>query len=502
MRSIYRSTARALRTGVAIVALGLTLIGTIRGQNAVDEDHDWPQFRGSGVDGGSSASGVFSVEDPFSLGVGWQRDIGQGYSSVSIQDGVAVTMFESESDGRNVVAAFDVDTGEERWRSSVGDTYVGPDGSFNGPAATPLLAGSAVIALGRRSNLVGLDLASGDQLWSLDLALDYQARHPRYGVATSPVLANGAVIVQVGGPETALGALDPATGRWLWTVGGNAVNYQTPVPARLAGREQLLVADQVAVRGIDATSGDILWRYEHGGRGLLGASSLVPVPVGPNRVFLAHDNDESTLLEVNANGNAFSVGEVWRNRNIRNSYTVPVYHDGYLYGYGSRFLTCVDATTGESVWRSRTPGDGFLTLVDEHLVILTKDGTLHVAEASPDGYTELAALDLFDELTWTPPSFADGYIFARSQGTVARVDIRRTAQFTDATGAPDTAGAPVGEATFARFVADVESADSLDAKVDRINRYLSSFERVSDRGGTGPRSLRLPGDGRRFGDRG
>ena len=94
----------------------------------------------------------------------------------------------------------------------------------------------------------------------------------------------------------------------------------------------------------------------------------------------------------------------------------PVYHDGYLYGMNNKIFTCVDAATGETVWRSREPGDGFPTLVGDHLVIMTKPGMLRVAKASPEGYDEVTTLELFDEHSWSAPSYAAGHIYARSMG--------------------------------------------------------------------------------------
>ena len=47
---------------------------------------------------------------------------------------------------------------------------------------------------------------------------------------------------------------------------------------------------------------------------------------------------------------------------IKSTYVVPVYHDGHLYGMNNKIFTCVDAATGETVWRDRQPGDGFPTL--------------------------------------------------------------------------------------------------------------------------------------------
>ena len=89
----------------------------------------------------------------------------------------------------------------------------------------------------------------------------------------------------------------------------------------------------------------------------------------------------------------------------------------------NRIFTCLDAATGELAWRSREPGDGFPTLIGEHLVMITKPGSLHVIDASPDGYNEIARLDLFDEHSWSEVAFADGHLFARSMARLARVDL-------------------------------------------------------------------------------
>ena len=88
----------------------------------------WPQFRGPNVDGVSQESGIFNDVGPLTLEIGWKRAIGGGYSGISIVDGAAVTVYQT--DDAIVVVAFDVDTGQEQWRYDVGDTYAGINGSL------------------------------------------------------------------------------------------------------------------------------------------------------------------------------------------------------------------------------------------------------------------------------------------------------------------------------------------------------------------------------------
>ena len=102
------------------------------------------------------------------------------------------------------------------------------------------------------------------------------------------------------------------------------------------------------------------------------------------------------------------------------------------------------------MWRSRQPGDGFLMIVDGRLIIVTKHGSLHVAQATSRGYEELAALEIFDDLVWTAPSFANGHIFVRSLDETVRVGVRRGLATIDVTAEGST---PETGSRFARFLA-------------------------------------------------
>ena len=216
----------------------------------------WPQFRGPNVDGTSPDQDVFTNAGEFGLEVVWKTAIGPGYSGVSIADGLAVTIFDTGD--ATVVAGFDASTGEERWRSDIGRSFPGINGSYAGPISTPLIAGNAIVALDRGGRLVGLDAATGDRLWSVVLPDEFDAQEPNQGFSTSPILHDGAVIVQTGGPGAAVTAFDPATGSQLWTVGDDSILYQTPVPVTLGGREQLVAAGFTKVMGIDPDTGELL----------------------------------------------------------------------------------------------------------------------------------------------------------------------------------------------------------------------------------------------------
>src|SRR5262245_55980809 len=161
-----------------------------------------------------------------------------------------------------------------------------------------------------------------------------------------------------------------------------------------------------------------------------------------------------------------TVQTVWAAPVLHTTYSPPVYYDGYLFGMSRpAALACVEADTGQIRWRSREPGDGFVALAGSDLVVLTKDRTLHVAPASPDGWKERARIELFSDLAWTPPSVAAGAVFARSLGEIARVEWTSTAATAESAAiSPDSVGSPA----FARFLAEVTRTTDKSAVVDRL----------------------------------
>ena len=156
-------------------------------------DEEWPQFRGQNVDGIADAPAVFSGPREVSLEVGWKTSIGSGYAGIAIASGLVATMFEAGD--VNVLAAFDPETGAERWCFELGERHPGIDGSYNGPISTPLIVGNLAFGLDPWGHLVAVDRLDGELVWSKHLVEELGAEQPNYGFATSPILMDGKMIV-------------------------------------------------------------------------------------------------------------------------------------------------------------------------------------------------------------------------------------------------------------------------------------------------------------------
>jgi enterochelin esterase-like enzyme/outer membrane protein assembly factor BamB len=452
----------ANRSGHARLRLVSVFLGIACAAPAAADD--WPGLRGPNHDGSARRGSRFGA-GPGTPVVSWRTRLGPGYSGVAVSGGRAVTMFSDRGD--DMLAAFDEASGKELWRIRIAERYKGINGSFDGPLSTPTIAGGRVFALGPAGHFLAADLVTGRELWRVELPAREGATKPELGFASSPLVVGAVVVVQVGGPGRAVVGFDPSTGERRWTVGDDVVQYQSPVVVRVGQRNIVVAVGDARLIGIDPVSGEVLFDQPHGGEPVwIAANSAVPMPAGDGRLFVKTHVENSTMYRlVEGTDGRISPKTLWTAPVLRQTYAIPVYHDGHLYGMNGRTVfTCVDAETGALRWRTREPGDGWPILVGDQIVFVTKAQTLHVGPASPHGWTERARLELFADLSWTAPSVAGDSVFARSMGELARVDWKGEP-------APAPAAAarpPIASPTLARFLDEVDRAPDKTAAVDRF----------------------------------
>ena len=76
-----------LRSLIVILGLNTT---------AQSENTEWPMWRGSNQDGKFAQNDVFPSQQRYGLRVTWRKKLGSGYSSVSVAEGRAFTMFSDD----------------------------------------------------------------------------------------------------------------------------------------------------------------------------------------------------------------------------------------------------------------------------------------------------------------------------------------------------------------------------------------------------------------------
>ena len=169
---------------------------------------------------------------------------------------------------------------------------------------------------------------------------------------------------------------------------------------------------------MEVKGGKQLWFYEWGGR--KAAICTDPIVI-EDKVFISSGFmiDEGTLLEIT--GNVPRV--IWENENMGSEFSACVYVDGYLYGSDGDHntlapLRCIDVKTGDVMWETEMKMASLMA-ADGKLIILEEDGTLHIAETTPESYQEISSGDVLEgEKTlrrfWTPPVLCNGKIYCRN----------------------------------------------------------------------------------------
>ena len=149
-------------------------------------------------------------------------------------------------------------------------------------AQTPLVADGRVYTLGADGVLQCLKLEDGDKVWRKELHKDYEVRPGFFGVATSPLLEDGRLLVNVGGANGAgIVAFNKDDGKEVWKADDHDASYSSPVAADLDGKRQAVFLTREGLASLDPADGTV--RYSKHWRSRMDASvnaASPPVVVG------------------------------------------------------------------------------------------------------------------------------------------------------------------------------------------------------------------------------
>jgi len=340
----------------------------------------------------------------------WRQPIGQGWSGFAVANGLAVTL--EQRDGKERVVAYDLERGSVRWCHDSGAGFASVMAG-DGPRATPAIDGGRVYTLGVNGVLTALDLASGRLLFEKDVLAENGARRPEYGVASSPLVVDGVVVVQAGGPGgRSLVAYDARTGERRWSGGDDPAAYSSPGVATLGGVRQLVVFSQDSLAGHDLRTGAVLWRDPWPERA---EKVSQPVVLGDDLVFVSVGYGVGgRLVKVSRSaGGSWRADHVWQTRQLKAKFTQVVAHRGFLYGLDEGVLVCLDPKDGERRWKSGRYGHGQVLLVDDLLLVQAEDGEVVLVEPGPERHVELARFQAVEGRAWATPALVGDLLLVR-----------------------------------------------------------------------------------------
>jgi len=386
---------------------------------------DWPQFRGPERNGHSAETGLVRTWPESGPPELWRVASGASFSGLTV---VGDRIYTMDSDGdQEYVLALDAGSGKTLWKKVVGALFTNSFG--DGPRSTPTYVaagagGGTLYAVASRGILVALDAGNGEERWRVSFPERFGSALPNWAFTCSPLVVGDLVVVETGGTEgRAVAAFDKVSGELRWTALDEAIVYSSPILVELAGVQQLIFQTLGGLRAL-SVEGKLLWQSEFMPK--LGIKPASPVFLAPDLIFASASYDGGAkVVRMRKLGEGIGVETVWEGRTMmRNHFNSSVAIGQRLYGFDKEIFKCIDATTGEAAWAQRGLGKGSLITADGLLVILSERGRLVLAEATPEGYRELAGHQALTGRSWTQPSLAGGRLYLRNGSEIVAFDLR------------------------------------------------------------------------------
>ncbi len=384
---------------------------------------DVPAFRGSdrsGIVRGIRLARNWERVPPRQL---WRQPIGGGWSSFAVVGDHCVT--QEQRGEYETVVCYELKTGRECWAHRDLASFYEVTGG-GGPRATPTIHYGRVYSLGATGILNCLDGSTGRRIWSVNILEENRVENRLFGMAGSPLLIDGMVIVSPGAKGNSLVAYDQQNGRKLWGGGDAPAAYSAPQSCQLAGRRQILNFNAEGLFAHALDDGRVLWSTTWISNPEERNNVCQPVVLSAmanteaDRVFISSGyGNGCAVFEVTESHHRFVVHEQWRNRNLKAKFTSVVIRDGYVYGLDGRILTCLDLQTGERCWKGGRYGHGQLIRVEDLLLIQAESGEVVLVEASPVSFQEIARFQALDDRTWNHPLLAGSLLVIRNDREAA-----------------------------------------------------------------------------------
>jgi outer membrane protein assembly factor BamB len=392
--------------------------------SAVVTAADWPQWRGPNRDDVSSEQGLLKQWPAGGPPLVWKaRGAGAGFGGVAVAG--AKVFLLGDKDGSSFAMALEVANGSPVWNAKIGKAGGDPPG----PRGTPTVDGDRVYVLSQFGDLVCLEVATGKEVWRRNLEKDFGGRCGGWMYSESPLVDGDRLICTPGSAQGSMAALNKRTGALLWQTKEftDPAEYSSPVAAQIGGVRQYIQLTGESVVGVQAESGQVLWRARR-----QGSTATVPTPI-----FYEDDVYVSSgygigcnLFHIGKAGDSYNAKQVYANKVMVNHHGGVVRVGDYLYGYSDgKGWVCQEFKTGRLVWSDKGVGKGSLTCADGHLYLRGEGGpgAIALVEATPQRYTESSRFDQPDrsqENSWPHPVIAGSRLYLRDQDVLLSYNVR------------------------------------------------------------------------------
>ena len=449
----------------ALLFVTLAAVPTVARQETPKASGNWPQWRGPNRDNLSADRNLLKTWPEGGPPLFWEvNGLGGGIAAVAVSGGKVYTVgYLGDSE---YLTALDEVTGARLWAAKIGPLIQeNPMMRWLGQR-TPTVEGDRVYAFHSSGMLVCLHSPTGKEIWRKDYGKDFGATRPGWGFCDRPLVDGDNLIVAPGGTVAAVAALHKKTGAVVWKSDVKAgPTHAATVISEAAGVRQVVAFLAGKVVGIRASDGKHLWTHDDFGRT---GYSCTPIPRGDTVVATAGYGVGLALLKLSSSDDKTAMEVAYSQRvDISPFQDSGLIVGSHLYLVGGNARRCVDLSDGKIVWSDNSTGRGLaaMTHADGRLYLHHSDGTVALAEASPEKFVGISTFKIagWQSATGaTNPVVTGGRLYIRNESRLFCFDVRETALSVErkrpaaiVLTPPDAAAAPPAQAIYVPTPQDV-----------------------------------------------
>jgi outer membrane protein assembly factor BamB len=390
---------------------------------------NWPQWRGPQQNGISAEKGLptkWSTEE----NIAWRLAMPSrsGATPIIWNNHIFLNVATQMQTGDLELWAVDRRKGEPLWKKPIGGGN-NQQRKQNMSSPSPVTDGTTVWVMTGTGILKAFDF-KGTELWMRDVQKDYGPFGLNWGYASSPLLYEGNLYVQVlhgmktDDPSYVM-KIDGKTGKTVWRVerptaaiSESPDSYTTPLLVRTGTKAEIVISGGDIVTGHDPASGKELWRAD----GLNPTKDrnyrIIASPVVAGGLIIAPTRNKPMLaLKPGGSGDVTTSHKAW-SFDLGPDVPTPISDGKLLYVVRDNGVVhALDVKTGAVVWgpeRLKTGAYSASPVLAEGRLYITSEneGLTTVFAAGPK--FEILAENPLDDYCLASPAVSDGQIFIRT----------------------------------------------------------------------------------------
>ena len=416
-----------MKTGTFSIILSVLISSITYGQKI----SEWRPENRTGVSAEKGLLKSWPGNGPVML---WSNlELGKGHSHPSF--GGSTIYITGNAGNDDLLYALSMD-GKILWKTVIGRAW---NASNPESRSTPEVEDNRVYTCSGFGDLACIDGTTGKIIWTYKASELNKGTYGRWGIAESLLIDGNKIFYSPGGPETMTIALNKATGTVIWkSVSLNdKPGYVSPILINFAGKKVIVNVSMGHLFGVDASTGDILWKVKHDQSSdpEMRRYELIKCTTplyNEGMVYVTGGYDTGGMMvKIADNGKDASI--VWKDSVLDNHHGGVVLVNGYI--YGSNWLNnnkgnwcCIEWKTGKKMWEepwnckgSIISAEGMLYIYDE------RNGNVGLVRATPDKFDLVSSFKVTlgeSGPFWAHPVIHNGILYLRHMNALMAYNIK------------------------------------------------------------------------------